>query len=88
MNGTAVAWRTCQQKIVATSAATAEYIDVLGPLKEANLMVSKSKDAMEIGNVLGINHACKTLLEDSLKTFDDDDAIVEGIKFAIEKLNH
>jgi hypothetical protein len=65
-----------------------KLIDVLGPLKEATLMVSKSNDAMGIGNVLGIYHACTTLLEASVENFEEDEAIVEGIKFAIEKLNH
>jgi hypothetical protein len=62
-----------------------KLIDVLGPLKEAPLMVSKSNDAMGIVNVLGIYHASTTLLEASYEKFDKDDQVAEGIEFAISR---
>ena len=57
VNGTAVAWRTCQQKIVATSAATAEYIALYEALSACYVL-------MKIANELGKPFALPVKVEE------------------------
>ncbi len=64
----------------------AKLIDVLEPLKEATLMVSKGSDALIISNVIPIYHGCTELLKESLRKFQEDDDIYLSIEAAIEKL--
>jgi hypothetical protein len=66
----------------------AKLINVLQPLKEATLMVSKGSQDLMISNVIPIYHACTELLKESLTKFKKDDDIYIGIEAAIEKLTH
>jgi hypothetical protein len=65
-----------------------DVVQVLCPLKEVTLQVSKKGASLSITNVMMLYHFCTVSLKQSMQKFDVSDDIYIGIQAAIEKLEH
>jgi hypothetical protein len=65
-----------------------DIVEVLHPLKEITLEVSKKGASLSITNVMLLYYFCTETLKDSMNKFNEGDDIYAGIEAALEKLTH